>query len=172
MADLTLERLRELLHYDPETGIFTRLIGVKGAAAGRQAGALDSYGYLRMRIDGKRYKSHRVAWFYVHGKWPAMMLDHINQVKTDNRIVNLREVTASENVQNTSLMANNTSGYRGVTWSKKKHRWKAQITVNKKRIALGHFDTAESAFMAYAKAAKVLHTHNPNAAVVPRSPGK
>ena len=169
MADLTLERLRELLHYDPETGIFTRLIGVRGAAAGRQAGALDSYGYLRMSIDSKRYKNHRVAWFYVYGKWPAMILDHINQVKSDNRISNLREVTASENVHNTSRMPNNTSGYRGVTWAKKKHRWKAQITVNKKRTVLGHFDTAEDAFMAYAKAAKAIHRPNPNAAVIPPS---
>jgi hypothetical protein len=158
--ELTNERLRELFDYDPRTGQFLCLKQRGPMKKGAIAGYVNSDGYKAMMIDGRIYLAHRLAWFYVHGKWPVHMIDHINRVKTDNRIGNLRDVTNSQNLQNTKLKKSNSSGYKGVTFNKKSKKWCARITVNSKKIHLGYFYTREDAYAEYRFAAKQFHTHN------------
>lgn len=161
-TEISAARLRELLHYDPETGVFTRRVTRNAIAkAGTVAGTLDRGGYVAIMVDGRRHKAHRLAWLYVYGKWPSGCLDHINRLTGDNRISNLREVTYSENQQNTLLQSNNTSGYRGVVWDHKKRRWKATIGINNRNQCLGNYRTPEEAFEAYKSAALKYHTRNP-----------
>lgn len=158
---LTAERLRELLDYDPATGVFTwRKNLCNSVGAGDLAGTTHRTGYRVIQVAKRLYLAHRLAWLYMHGHWPKSLLDHINRVKTDNRIVNLREVSQSENRQNCLKLRSNTSGYKGVTKSQVKGRWQAQITVNGRGKYLGLFDTPELAHEAYVKAAAILHTHN------------
>lgn len=147
--EFTVERLRELLSYDPATGELRWSIRRGNVRAGSLAGSLDSHGYLRVSIDGRFYKAHRLVWMHVHGAWPAGEIDHINMVKTDNRIANLRDATRSENQKNTLLYRRNSSGYRGVCWSKQKNRWQAMISENGRLRHLGYFDCPESASAAY-----------------------
>ena len=160
--ELTADRLREVLDYPSETGVFTWRVQVcSQAPVGAVAGTLSDSGYWRIRIDSKFYYAHRLAWLYVKGLWPRCEIDHKNRVKTDNRIANLREATRAENEQNKSLQTNNKSGYRGVCWLQKRLAWAAQISVNGKRKHLGYFATPEAAYEAYKSAATRAHTHNP-----------
>ena len=95
---LSLETLKEHLSYDPETGVFIRLTKAPGRQR-KQAGGMNR-GYRDIKVCGKRYKAHRLAWFYYYGEWPKHTIDHINNNKDDNRIANLRDVTVYENQQN------------------------------------------------------------------------
>lgn len=160
--DLTAMRLREVLDYCPETGAFIRratpLIAQK---MGMTVGYINDGGYLRIRVDGKVYPGHRLAWLYVHGKFPNGELDHINRNRSDNRIANLRLATRSENKQNRSMQRNNKSGYRGVHWNGRDRRWHAQIQLDGKRHHLGSYQSSEDAYAAYCAAASELHTCNP-----------
>lgn len=161
-ATVVAARLRELLDYDATTGVFKWRIGRRRVArAGSVAGTQDSDGYIKIRISGRAYKAHRLAWFYVNGVWPTLELDHINQVKTDNRISNLREVSRSENNQNKLTQRTNSSGYRGVSRHKRGDQWQARIKLNGKERYLGIFDTPEQASAAYEAAAAELHSHRP-----------
>ena len=157
--ELTSARLKELLHYDTKTGLFTWKVSRGRVKAGTIAGTLDSKGYSVIAINGKVYKAHRLAWLYTFDIWPKSDLDHINQVKSDNCIENLREVSKSENQQNRNIKSK--SGFRGVTWSKQSGKWHAQIVIDYKYHHLGFFDHAEDASRAYQAAAKKLHTHRP-----------
>ena len=157
-ANLTAERLRELLYYDQDTGIFTRRISTRpNAMAGMIAGGLDAHGYVNICVDKRRYKAHRLAWLYVFGAWPKHEIDHINGVKNDNRIFNLRDVERLENGRNhvRPTKRNKTSGVLGVTAHKNK--WKSGVTVGKKRFHVGVFDTKEEAHQAYVLAKRKLH---------------
>ena len=159
---LSAKRLRELLHYNAETGLFHWAVkrnGSKGIDS--PAGSPNQKGHINIGIDGVRYRAHRLAWLYVYGRWPEKELDHINRVKADNRIANLREVSRSQNVQNTLLRANNKSGQKGVCWKKEKGVWGASIAVNGKQYHLGYYLSVEAASAAYKKAAARFHTHNP-----------
>lgn len=154
---LQADRLRELLHYDPDTGIFRWLV----ASANRikinsVAGTKSSKGYLRIQIDRKIYPAHRLAWVYVYGAWPKGFIDHINRDRADNRLCNLRDATASENMRNCGVRKNNTSGYKGVSYWAHKKLWAAQIRLNNKNTLLGMFDTPEAAAAAY-KTAAITH---------------
>ncbi|MCO5355084.1 HNH endonuclease [Acidovorax kalamii] len=161
MKGLDAGRVRALLSYDANTGVFTWAVGFRGAFAGTVAGSLTSNGYVRITIDDRSYMAHRLAWLHVFGVWPAQELDHINQVKTDNRIANLREVTRSENQQNRKIQKNNKSGYRGVSWEAGRGRWRAQIALEGKLRIIGRYRSEEEAYAAYCKAAEEMHTHRP-----------
>jgi hypothetical protein len=156
-------RVLELLHYDAETGVFTRRVRRASFRAGDVAG-FEHEGYRELRVDGRDIKAHRLAWFYAHGAWPDGVIDHINQNKIDNRLANLRVVTISENRQNMSKYRSNTSGHKGVYFSKPDGRWRAQINHCGKRNYLGSFATVEDAAGAYSLAAAALHRYNPDAA--------
>lgn len=144
---MNIERLKELLFYNHETGVFfhrTRRTGVPHA--GSKAGCINEsrgISYERIKIDGKAYKSHRLAWLYVYGELPEGEVDHINGNTLDNRIANLRDVTRRENCMNKTKRADNSSGVTGV--SKQNGKWVARISHNKKRILIGSFDSLEAA---------------------------
>lgn len=141
--------LRQALIYDPTTGVFTRAKQSSNRIkVGDIAGSPDAKGYLCIRVVGKTYKAHRLAWFYVHGEWPAGEIDHINHDRADNRISNLRDVTKSTNQQNRRAV-------RG--YSKDGTRWKAQIRVDGKFRHLGCFSTSQEAHAAYLAAKSEMH---------------
>jgi len=145
---LTQNRLKELLHYEQDTGLFIRKTTINRHKAGSISGARQNKGYIQMMIDGKNYLAHRLAWFYVYGEWPKNQIDHINRIKTDNRICNLRDVNNSTNQHNNSTRRHNTSGTTGVMNLKSRNCWGAQIYVNNKRIYLGVYKTKEDAILA------------------------
>lgn len=154
--ELTAERLRCLLDYDPATGHFTRKVGRQGAGQGERAGCLRFGGYIQIGIDGRKYRAHRLAWLYVTGEWPKGEIDHINGDPADNRILNLRDVPNIVNQQNRSRpMKRNVTGFLGVSaW---KGRYKAAIHAAGRDRHLGTFDTPEEAHAAYVGAKRVLH---------------
>jgi len=159
---VTQERLKEVLDYDPCTGIFTWKNKVsRKIVVGRIAGCLDGRGYSMIRIDRKIYKSHRLAWLYMNGAFPNGQIDHINRIKTDNRICNLREASPSENQQNHPLHSDNTSGFTGVSWVKRINKWRAEIKHNGKNIHLGYHKTIEEAVAARAIAKAKYHAFHP-----------
>jgi len=152
---LTQEELKRLLHYDPETGVFTRL------RTGRKVGSHSDQGYLliAIKIDGKSilFRAHRLAWLYTHGHFPPEHTDHVNGFRDDNRLVNLRPANSYQNGYNTGLRKNNTTGFKGVTYFVRTGRWVAQIRAHGKKVSLGYHSTAEEAGAAYLRAAKQLH---------------
>ncbi|GJH22455.1 HNH endonuclease [Caballeronia novacaledonica] len=153
---LTQEILRSILDYDPATGHFTRKSGRGGTVTGSRAGTLRR-GYIWISVNNKLYVAHRLAWLYVHGRWPKEQIDHINMVKSDNRIENLREATYSENGRNRPIPKSNKSGYRGVCFHKQFQKWNANIHHHGKHYSLGLFDSPEEASRAYQRAAQQLH---------------
>ena len=159
MNTLNSTRLREFVSYDPDTGVFTWAQSKGRAKRGTSAGWRKSNGYVGIHIDGKNYLAHRLAWLYVHGVWPPDMLDHINGVRDDNRITNLRCVSAGDNLNNQRAPhANSKSGYLGVSpW---RNKWRAVIQVNRKQVHLGVFDTPETAHHAYVEAKRAHHQTN------------
>lgn len=158
---MTQERLKELMRYDAGTGDLIRVVKMKQVEAGGIAGWVENNGYRRVCIDGRRYLAHRVAWLYVHGKWPEHEIDHINGVRDDNRIANLRSATHAENAQNRGKRPDNSSGLQGVSWHVWHKKWAANIRVHQKLRHLGYFDTPEAAHAAYLAAKAELHTFQP-----------
>jgi hypothetical protein len=158
---VTAERLRDALDYDPDTGWFTWRATRGRAKAGARAGRLNANGYWEIGVDGRLHQAHRLAWLYVHGAWPADQIDHVNGVRDDNRIANLREATAAQNLQNLPMRRTNTSGFIGASWSRRTGRWLAQIKVGGKARNLGLYDTAQAAHEAYVAAKAELHTFQP-----------
>lgn len=154
---LTQERLKELLEYNPDTGIFAwRVRASLHLRIGDIAGTLHNDGGLYIGINGKRYYAHRLIWLYVYGRWPENLIDHINHKRTDNRIVNLREATQAEN-QHNKIRANKDShtGFLGV--SKRGKGFNAQIRLNGILKYLGRFKTPELAHAAYLDAKRKFH---------------
>jgi hypothetical protein len=158
--------LCELFVYDPETGkLFWKsrdggAPGWNGKYAGKEAfTSTNSYGYKQGSILGGVYRAHRVIWAMVNGEWPEADIDHINGNRTDNRIVNLRSVSRSENCMNSSLGKRNKSGVVGVCWSKREGKWKAQIQKDGKNIQIGHFSSFDEAVSARLKKQNELSFH-------------
>ena len=151
MRDLPL--INQLLAYELETGIFTWRVSRGGWGAGRVAGRLNPDGYIRIGFNGKQIPAHIIAWAIAHGEWPSQKIDHINGVRSDNRISNLRLATQSQNVANSRIRSNNTSGYKGVSMVAS-GRWLATIKVHGKSRNLGTHDTPEAAHEAYMMAAQ------------------
>lgn len=160
---LTQERLKELLSYDPETGVFVRIKQTSSnAKIGDVAGTSHPSGYQYIRIDRKRFSAHRLAWFYMTGAFPPDDIDHINRDKADNRFANLRAVTCSENMHNAGNYKSNTSGYKGVSYVKCRKKWLAQIKLNNVGKNLGRFSTPEEASAAYLAAQRIYHPTCPS----------
>lgn len=157
MAKLTQERLQALVHYDPETGIFTRRVTGGGSYAGSEAGARHIKGYISVSIKAKVYLAHRLAWFYMTGTWPISQIDHRDTDKANNRWRNLRLATNGQNHWNRGPQANNTSGLKGICLDKRNGRWVARIGVDGRQIHIGKYDTAPEAHAAYAAAARKYH---------------
>ena len=130
--DITQKELKEFLSYDSNTGVFIWKVSRGKASPGKIAGCLDAYGYSRIKIRGKDYKAHRLAWLYVYGVWPEAQIDHINHNESDNRIKNLRDVDSFDNCRNRKFSSRNSSGHSGVIWHK--NRWCVQITNMGKQI--------------------------------------
>jgi len=159
---ITQKRLKEVLNYNTETGIFTRLISTTIAVkVGDIAGRIKKNGYSEIMVDSKRYPSHRLAWLYVYGEMPKNEIDHIDGNPRNNSINNLRECNRFEQHQNRASSKSGSSKYLGVYWHKTSNKWAAQIRSNKKSFHLGFFETEESAFNAYCSAKKLFHTFNP-----------
>ena len=155
---LTQQELKRVLNYEPDTGLWCwRVQTSKRVDVGDSAGYRRSDGYLCIRIHGKLYLGHRLAWLYVYGVWPPSGIDHIDVDKSNCRISNLRLATQSENGRNHHKRNTNTSGYRGVHFDKRRKKWMAFISTEKKRKHVGYFETAESANEARIAAAIKLH---------------
>jgi hypothetical protein len=143
---LTIERLKEVLDYNETTGVFTwRIKPNKRIIVGSTAGTTNSDGYIYISIDKRVYKGHQLAWFYINGNWPLGLLDHINVVKSNNWIKNLRCATRSQNSFNTDRKKSNTSGQRGVSYIKRDKVWRVVLTLDKIHHFLGNFLDKEEA---------------------------
>lgn len=153
---LTHSQLVNRLNYNRKTGVFRWHHPNKFCAyrSGDVAGTPHKKGYLVITIDGRPYLAHRLAWFFVTGEWPDKQIDHENGIRSDNRFSNLRKATPSQNMWNSRRPRSNTSGYKGVSWSKALGKWQAQISKHGKRRGLGYFATKEEAHRAYTNAAQ------------------
>ena len=151
---ITQTELKEKLHYNPDTGEFTKICYTGGRHFGK---TLKPEPYKKIIIKGKEYSAHRLAWLYMTGENPDCFIDHINRDPADNRFSNLRKASYAENNRNRSMSKNNTSGYKGVNWHKHKNKWRAEIKVNNKAITLGYFDNALDAHYAYIQASEKYH---------------
>jgi len=151
------ENLLRVLEYSPSSGNFTWRYSRGTKLKGSTAGTVTPTGYITIMLNRKNYAAHRLAWFYVHKEWPEEDIDHVNRIGTDNRILNLRAATKSQNQYNTGLSKNNSSGYKGVYFNKRDGRYVAQIMIEGKRISLGTHLTAFDAHDAYQKASLTYH---------------
>ena len=159
-AILSAARLREVLNYDPETGVFTWKVRTSNRVnVGAVAGAMLKTGYLSICLDGKFYRAHRLAWLFVRGEWPTADIDHLNGIRTDNRFANLRDASRSVNQQNLRAARGSTaSGMLGVYRSDKKGKpWRSCIKVDGVDRHLGNYATPEAAQAAYIDAKRKLH---------------
>lgn len=155
-STLIADRLRQLLSYDADTGIFVWIGGPRPNRMGLVAGGPASSGYLRLMVDGQRYMQHRLAWLHMTGHWPVSEIDHINGNKVDNSFGNLREATRMVNTQNIrSARKDSQSGLLGVSAHGK--RWAACIEHSKIRRHIGTFSTPELASAAYLQAKREFH---------------
>jgi len=151
-----VQRVRDVLHYDPATGIFVWRVTLSNRApAGAVAGSERKDGYRLIAIDGQRYLAHRLAWLYVHGVWPTMDLDHVDRHPANNRLTNLRQATRSGNQQNMRLSQRSSVGLAGV--SRNGRRWQAAIQLSGRQHHLGTFDAPEEAHAVYLAAKRELH---------------
>lgn len=153
---ITLERLRSLVSYDPETGDFASVASRGGIRHSASLGHVEENGYRRLMIDGRRYLAHRLAWFFVTGEWPAEGVDHKNGDRDDNRWANLRLATASQNQANRRKPRGYSCPLKGAHWNRFRSVWQSYIRVQGRSLYLGRFDTPEAAHAAYAAAA-TLH---------------
>lgn len=139
------EYLKSILNYDENTGEFTWKVNKsKRSKVGNVAGWKDN-GYIRIEIDNKTYKAHRLAWLYVNGEFPSDLIDHINCNRADNRISNLRKATYQENSENYKTPKTNKSGVKNVSWYKSLSKWVVTMSVKGKKKTIGYFDDLEFA---------------------------
>jgi hypothetical protein len=162
--DITQQQLKSLYDYDAHTGEFTHRRNTgRSARPGTVAGSICRKGYVQMKIYGKMYSAHRLAWLYVTGSHPVGEIDHINRIRNDNRFCNLRVAARGslDNSQNRKIRSDNTSGYTGVHFHKKYKKWGASICFNGNQQTIGYFDSAEIAHIAYCEKKRELHSFHP-----------
>jgi hypothetical protein len=135
--DITQEELKSELSYDPDTGEFIWLRNTAKVRKGGKAGCIDDQGYVRIHVRQRKYAAHRLAVLYITGRWPDAQVDHINGVRDENRWINLREVTKTQNMWNQKRRSTNTSGCPGVSFHKKNQNYISYIRDGEKRIYLG-----------------------------------
>lgn len=143
------------MHYDPETGAFTRLKARRKYEVGKPAGSRLPDGRLEISIRSRRYYANRLAWLYMTGEWPAGEVDHRDRDTRNDRWDNLREATHQQNIFNMTAVSTNSTGHRGVY--KRRSRFVAKIVISKRQCYLGTFDTAEEASEAWQAASLKLH---------------
>lgn len=152
---ITAENIKDLLHYEPESGAFTWKVNVGRFGripAGSLAGSVNKcHGYTAISYGGHLYPAHRVAWLYMTGEWPKDEIDHINRQRSDNRWENLRSVTRADNLLNKCLYKSNKSGFAGVGWHKRIGKWQAVLRVKNTRMHLGYWDDLIAAASAVAE---------------------
>ena len=154
---MTQEELKRLLSYNEKSGVFTWNIARGNRSAGSIAGNVTWSGYVEIKINKKVHYAHRLAWLYMTGNYPKQHTDHVDGNRSNNEFSNLREATNGENSQNIRVVTKkNTSGFLGVQRSLKK--WKATISVNKRKIHIGTFDSPEGAYAAYVEAKRKNHS--------------
>ena len=157
---ITQARLKELLHYDPLTGVFNWKVSRGKRKAGAVAGCVCGHGYIEIKVDTVLYKSHRLAFLFMTGSIP-IEVDHVNGIRTDNKWVNIRSCTTGENKQNLGgAKSNSKTGLLGSSFHKSSGKYRAAICINRVITELGYFATPELAHEAYLKAKAKLHTHN------------
>lgn len=154
---VTQERIKQLLAYDPATGVFLWMQNRRSVRAGDQAGTINNHGYIAIKVDGILYTAHRLAWLWMTGEFPSTEIDHINRVRPDNRFENLRLASSRENKINTGLRSDNITGFRGVSFCTEREKFVAQISHEGKQMNLGRYSTLDGAKAAYAAAAARLH---------------
>jgi hypothetical protein len=159
-----IAELREWFSYDPDTGLITRLKTTRGGNGklGRVAGTRHLTGRssqhdIQISFRGRFFRAHRIAWALHYGEWPDKQIDHVNGIRVDNRIANLRIATTSQNHANVGPPSNNTSGIKGVSWRKKRRKWRAEIIVKGRYIYLGSFKSQVRAVMARLEAEVKYH---------------
>jgi len=150
MSEISQSLVKSILNYNPDTGVFVWEAQRKKIVVGSVAGGDNGHGYWVIRIDGRLYRAHQLAWLYVYGEWPDRQIDHINGNRSDNRISNLRLATQSQNNANTRVLSS-MSGIKGVGMHN--GRWRAQIRIDGKKVHLGYFDCPAVAHFAYQIAA-------------------
>lgn len=163
-AIVTADDAHRLLRYDPEMGHLYWNPRPPGRGRNRvrfnvPAGSLAPDGYIKLNVGGKIHRAHRVIWLMVKGYWPVDTIDHINRIRSDNRLDNLRAATRSENQQNLPVRSDNQSGTKGVAWQPTMSKWWAYINIHGKRTSLGYFLHAEEASKARKAAELELHSH-------------
>lgn len=147
---MTNAELKQILEYDPDTGIFKWIDKRFGIREDMIAGSANDRGYINISINYKRFLAHRLAWFYFYDYWPKSQIDHINGIRGDNRIINLREATARDNNLNRGSHRN--GKLTGAHYNKKDKRWASTIKIKGIRTWLGNYKTEQEAHLAYIKA--------------------
>jgi HNH endonuclease len=151
---MTHEYLSGILKYKPHTGKFFWIVDKGKVEAGEEAGTKGRRGYVDIKIDGRSYLAHRLAWLYMTGEFPIHEIDHINGNPSDNRWTNLKEGTHSQVTRPHRIYKTNISGYNGVHWRKDADKYRVRITIDNKRISLGHYSDFEEACKARVEAEK------------------
>ena len=160
---ITAHELQQIANYDSSTGVFTwKVTRSTRAQAGKEFGSWDLYGYKTARISGKSYKLHRLAWLYVHGSMPVNDIDHINGIRHDNRIENLRDVTRKTNLENQTKINKQKkhTSLIGAYFDERKKSFYARISINNKSVHLGTFSNEQQAHDAYVAAKRKMHSGN------------
>lgn len=161
---LTVERVRELLNYDPETGLFTwkhsRGTARKGNLAGYARTTQQGKTYWVIRMDRVSHLAHRLAWVWMYGTVPEDQIDHVDGNGTNNAIANLRTVSLSENMKNKRKQANNTSGVTGVSWEKNSSKWEVRIMIGGKSVYFGRYADFQQAVSIRKKAETLYGFHS------------